>query len=388
MRRLLALLCLCLPLPAQALTVLPLVHLDVRGGYAGLEGQSSTPLIQGEVFAVPAMQLTDKTSLSPSVYVVGGGQQRSLEEDALFVETMSMGFRPQLKYVASSGNAYLLRLDARRAYNVEAVNESFGTGRYDYEEFGLGAGWENQPDSLPIGASLELSHRDYPNYHNIAAAVALTDNKNYYLKDYLGTKAETHLNLGTLGRLAASCEWKSYGDAYIVSAVDGVVDTTQTQHDLVYELSWQGSGPLSQNLMLGWDLDWQGNASNQNTFDTIQAVGLPNSDDYSALALGGSAQWKLSDSGFTLMGGYTLNLRNFNRPIQDPSGTYTQGMVAEVEHDLNLGFRQPLGHGLSFVGGLEAQFLLSNQEFASAGIPSYSYFSGNLGLQWDWQGAH
>lgn len=84
------------------------------------------------------------------------------------------------------------------------------------------------------------------------------------------------------------------------------------------------------------------------------------------------------------MAAYGANFRNFNRPLQNLNGVYAQGLVAEVEHDLTLGFSAPLGWGCSAVGQADARFLLSNQQYAAAGIPSYNYFQGQLGLQWDW----
>ncbi len=373
---------------AQALSLQPLVHIDLRGGYAALEGQSSTPLFQGEVFAVPAVQFTEAMSLTPSLYVMGGGQQRSLEEAALFVETASVGFRPQVKYKVADGSSYVARMEARHVYNVEAVNETPGTGRYDYEDYRVGGGWDSVPSELPFGASLELNHRSYPNYHNIGAAVALTDSKNYYQKDYVGTKGEAHLGLSMIGKLAASVEWKAYSDSYVVSAVNGLVDTSQPQQDLLYDVSLRGTGKFNPGFALAWTLGWQASASNQNTFDTQQAVGLANSTDYSATSAGLNAQWKTAPNGLLVMGGYTAIFRNFNRPIQTPGGVYTAGMVAEVEHDLNLGLSLPLGAGISGVAGGEARYLLSNQQYAAAGIPNYNYYTGTVGLQWDWQGAH
>ena len=370
-----------------AFSVQPLLHMDLRGGYAGVAGQASTALIQGELMAVPAIQLDEKASLTPSFYLLGGGQERALDQGALFVQTASVGFRPQFRYRTDQGSSYLARFEARRAYNVEAVNESPGTGRYDYEDLRLAGGWDSAPGEWPFGASLELGHRGYPNYHNIAAAVALTDDKNYYLKDYYGTKGEAHLGLAPLGRLSFALERKGYSDAYVIDAVTGQVDTSKAQSDLVYDVALRGGLPLSEAWALGWDLDWQANSSNQNSFDTSQAQpqSLPNSNDYMATAAGLSAQWK-ADNGFAMMGGYTLNFRNLNRPIQDPAGAYTQGKVAEVEHDVDLGLSYPMAYGLRGVAGASARLLLSNQGYAATGIPSYTYYSTNVGLQWDWQG--
>ena len=75
-------------------------------------------------------------------------------------------------------------------------------------------------------------------------------------------------------------------------------------------------------------------------------------------------------------------------PIQNADGSYAQGYVAEVEHDLNLGFSAPISGGLSAVGNLSSQTLLSNQVYVAAGVPSYKYYDFTLGLQWDWSGAH
>lgn len=367
-----------------AVELQPLVHVDLRGGLAGVQGQQQTPLAQGEFFAVPALQFTDRTSLTPSLYFVGGGQERSLEEQALFVRTASVGFRPQVKLHQEGDSLWTLTGDLRHAYNVEAVNESVGLGLYDYEDYSLALGWDSKFQDVPAGVSARLSRRGYPNYHNLASEQY--GGKDFYIKDFVGGQGEAHADLGPLGHLGASVELRNYPDAYVTSAVDGLVDLGQNQRDVLENVGLGGGRGLTPALALGWNLGWQASQSNQNVFDSSQAtpVGLPHADDYSAYIASVSAQWKPGQT-WSLLGSYTANFRNFNRPIQEPDASYTQGSVAEVEHDLSLGLRWPLGPGWAAVAGADAQFLLSNQEYAAAGVPSYNYYSGTAGIQWDWK---
>lgn len=383
----LLLMMLMMPGLAGALELKPLIHMDLRGGLSGVQGGPSTSLIQGQLFAVPALQLSERASFTPSLYFVGGGQERSLEETALFVRTASMGVRPQLKLRTEDGNAWSLKADLRHAYNVEGVNESVGTGHYDYEDYGVGASYERAQVGTPWGAGVMLNHRGYPNYHNLAAEQ--TQGKDYYLKDFNGALGEGHVDLAPFGRLSGSLQWRQYPDAYVVNADTGAVQLDQAQHDLLMDASLRGGLGLDEagHLALGWELSWQGSGSNQNGFDALHLPDqkLKNSTDYSAYALGLSAQWRPGDT-WSLQGGYTANFRNFNRPIQDLAGNYQQGLIAEVEHDLSLGFRVPMAWSTALVGGADARFLLSDQQYAAAGLPSYNYYSGTLGVQWDWKG--
>lgn len=265
MTRLFLLAALAMASRLAALEVQPLVHLSLNGGYAGVQNGQATALMLGEFFAVPALQFSESSTLTPSLYLVGGGQQRALEEGTLFARTGVLGFRPQWKISGGDGSAWLLRAEARRAYNVEAVNESYGSGRYDYEDFSLGAGWEGGKSFIPLGLNLDASHRDYPNYHNLSAEQ--TQYKNYYIKDFYGYRGEVHMDAAPFGRLGGSVQWRQYTDSYVVNPDSGLVDTSTPQHDLLYDLGLHGERPMAMDgrLALGWNLMWQGSASNQST---------------------------------------------------------------------------------------------------------------------------
>ena len=366
-----------------AVELQPLLHVDLRGGMAAVGGQQSSALLQGQLFAVPALQFNEKMVLMPSLYFLGGGQERSLQETALFVRSASMGFKPQFRLRDDSGQAWTLAADLRHAYNIEAVNENYGSGHYDYEDYGASLGWDRKLQEVPLGLNVRYAHRGYPNYHNIASEQS--PGRNFYIKDYYGALGEAHADLGPAGRVSLSFEQRSYPDSYVVDDSNGQLKD-EKQQDSLEDLSLRGSRALDEaaSLAIGWSAGWEGSQSNQNVFDSSQVQGLKNGNDYMSSSLGLSVQWRPAQT-WSIQGGYSAQFRNFNRPIQLGDGSYQKGFVAEVEHDLDLGFKLPLPAGLAFVAAANAEFLLSNQQYTLAGIPSYNYYNANVGLQWDWK---
>jgi hypothetical protein len=388
MKRAAILFSVLLTAPLGAVELQPLLHLDLRGGYAAVADQQ-TPLLQGQLFAVPAVKFSDQASLMPSLYFLGGGQERSLQQGALFVRTATMGFRPQLKLRQDSGAAWTLFGDLRHAYNVEAVNESYGLGHYDYEDYSLGLGWDRPLAGLPMGLTFKAGHRDYPNYHNIAAEQ--TQGLNYYIKDFYSAQGEAHADLAPWGRLSASLEMRNYPDAFVVG-LDGQVDPQKGEHqqDTLLSLSLRGGQDFGEENRYGasWALSWDNSSSNQNVFDATRTDGgLAHGNDYSALNFGGGLQWRPSD-GWGLQGSYNLGLHYLARPVQSADGAYQADKISELENDFSLSGQAPLPWGLKAVAGLDAQILASNQQYAAAGVPSYSSFSATAGFQWDWKGGN
>jgi hypothetical protein len=377
---------------AHAVEFQPLVHIDMRGGYGAVvsEDEGSAQGV-GSLFAVPALKLSPSWTLLPTLYANATGQERSIEEDTLFVRTALMGFRPTLKLATAPDSAWIFRLDARKSLNVEAVNESFGTGLYDYEDFSAGVSWQHPLLDLPVELSLDTDHRDYPNYRQLGSE--LTGDKNSAIKDYNGLRGGLKVALPPWGQLRLSSQWKDYTDAYIVNAVDGTVDTNdpgQLQHDLYSTADLEGGLKWGEQASVSWGLGWQWNSSNQNSFDPDHTdvagdnANLVKSQDYMVWSLDLSTEWQ-SQGGFKVSGGYSLLLRDSNRPVQDINGVYQSALIADTENGLNLNLSQSLGKGFSLVGSASDRWVISNQVYQAAGLPNYSFYSVNAGIAWDWQ---
>ncbi len=367
---------------AWSLTFKPVVHADARGGYAATVDSKGSLLGLGNLFVVPALGLSEKINLLPTIYITATGQERSIQEDTLFVRGLVSGFRPTLKFSQSEDSTYSLRLDARRSMNVETVNEPFGKGLYDFDEFVAGADWDGIVLELPVGIGVDASARNYPNYRRLGSE--LTRGLNARVKDFVGVQTSLKATLKPVGKISVSLWFKNYDDAYVTRVLDGTLDLERRQADLYTTVGLDGETSLNPAWGLGWGLQWISNSSNQNTFDTINNKALPNSQDYQVTRANTDLRW--ANEAWKASIGYSVSLRNLNRPVQTPSGALTSAKISDVENGLNLSLSHKLGGGLSWLNSASARYVSSNQQFESGIKPNYSFYNVTTGLSWDWQG--
>lgn len=367
----------------------PLVNLEARGGYAATEGSTSSGLGQVDFSAVPALQFGRRTWL-PTVYFNAGGQERPIEEGTTFVRTASAGFKPSLVTDLGDGWGTEARVQALRNWNIESLGENWGTGIYDYDQYGAGAGL-TLPKSLTgfgLVLGVDLAHRNYPNYHNIAAAAALTDNKNYYVKDFYSVAAKvTALFDWHQLCISYSPELRSYTDSYVV-VLGGTTDLSKPQQDVLHAIDATCGFSLSPKLGLMLSLNGSFNDSNQASFDSASLTYIPNFQNYASETLSLTLPWALDGlwDGLQIIPAYSINLRQTQKPVQDSSGAYLSDKQADTEHDFSLNMSKTLNWGIAWVTGGSYRSVSSNQQLVRGTLNSYNYWQATTGLAYAWEG--
>lgn len=368
---------------AQASEFKPVLNADLRGGYATTVGGSGAGLALLDLNFVPALRFGSRSFL-PTLYAGSSGQERSIAEGTTFVRGAKAGFRPSLVTELEGGYTYTLRLAAHRDWNLETLGETWGSGFYDYEQYGGGAAFSLPVELLGFGLSVgaDLGHRSYPNNHNIPAAAALTNGKNYYFKDYSVTNGEVVASFGFLGmQLAYRPEYQAYTDCYVV-VKGGTTDVDQLKRVLLQSLDLSLAVPLGGDLALNVSLNGSLNDSNQAAFDLAANRFVPDVEDYStaglnlSLPLNGDALWNGLSAGL----GYSLLLRQTQKPVQDSSGAYTADKQADVEHGFSLGLSKALPWGLRWVADGSYRMVRSNQAFERGTLNSYDYWQATTGF--------
>jgi hypothetical protein len=360
---------------------------DMRGGYTSLLGSSASGLGLGNLLAVPALKLSDADMILPVFYANFAGQGKAIEEDTFFLQRATAVFRPSFRHRFDQSFDGQLRLGALRSANLESLSQKWLTNVYDYEEYsaGVGLGWQALNAALPVSFGLDLFHRGYPNFHELGAS--LTENKNYYAKDYQGAKWNLEAKLGLRKELEFRALyqgiWKKYTDGYLVQN-DGTFDLTTLRQDNFNQVSLGVSSFLLESLQADLGLEYQVNQSNQGFFDLFQNKFLTGYYDYAAFSFSPSLRYLFSGKpeGHSLKLGYQMVLRNYpGRFIKSSDGAYSLGKQADTENALSLDGRFALNNQWAVVAGAAGRFVRSNQQFEAFVKSSYDIIGLNLGVE-------
>ena len=368
MRSTLALCLLLAPGLAQALEFKPSARLNGAGSYTSVPPIGSLG-VNGDLFLVPALKQGDWTLL-PLLAATGRSADNSVLEDAFFIESYNFMAKPQLRWQRGDAS-YRLLGGAKRSINKETVAEVWSEGLYDYEEYsaGLGGSWKALLGFLgDTSLTLERLHRTYVNFHE--NGTSLVGGKNYYSKDYDGTK----LSLGLASTQEARLPWdlnyslllKDYTDSYLVK-VDGTLDAGALRHDQLHHLDGDLLGMLGEKIAWGAQAGFDANVSDQGYFDPTELQFNEDFYGYLAESLGGNLTWlPRGQDGPTLGLVYVFTLRNYTgRLVRNPDGQFTQGKQADTEHLLSLSGRWPLYRWMAVTSGVDYDSVQSNQAFVT-----------------------
>jgi hypothetical protein len=370
---------------AQAAEFKPVANIDLRGGYATTVGGAGAGLALLDLSLVPALKFGQRSFL-PTLYAGSSGQERSIAEGTTFVRAAKAGFKPSLLTELDGGYSYTLRLSAHRDWNLETLGETWGTGLYDYEQSGGGAAFSLPADLLGFSLSLgaDFGHRNYPNYRNSAAAVALTNFKNYYIKDYWVTNGELVAGFGWMGlELAYRPQFQAFTDSYVV-VLGGTTDLNQPQRAWLHSVDLNLALPLAEELPLNVGFNFSVNDSNQSSFDIAANQFVVDVEDYSteslnlSLPINADGLWQ----GLGASLGYNLLLRQTPKPVQNAVGAYTDAKQADIEHGFTVGLSKALPWGLRWVADANYRLVRSNQEFARGTLNNYEHWQASSGLSW------
>jgi|GEM_PF-2473875 len=386
---------------AQAVSFEPSLQVDVRAGHVTQRSPQMDDFAwTGQLYAVPALQLSDNGSLVPLFAYLRSDSDAVVTEDSFFVEDDTFLARPLYRYTLNDRWDLKAWGDARRDVTMENYQAKWSEGLYDYEEFGGGAGatWKHAGSSLStVDLGLEVLHRAYPNWHELVAVSGVTQTgtvvggRNYYDKDYFGYKATLAFNGPSQGRWTWTANLTYEDEDY----TDALVETNQG-FVLGDSLRRDHYGYLDANLnyidgawLMGLTVDVAGNLSNGNVLDGSQAVFIPGYYDYLSEQLGGSVTraWDSGKGPSVTLQASLLN-RDYNGPdgtgrlIQNPNLRYAKGKENDVEQRYHFDFRWPLMWKLALVGNVDYTVALSNQTTLGAYHPAYSLLQGMAGLQY------
>jgi hypothetical protein len=391
-RALILALLLAAAVPVRCMQLQTVFQGDLEGGVISVPQDANgsvQPTLLGEVNLAPAMRFPGGGVLDPLLFANGTGQTRPVDEETLYIRSYALGMRPTYTHalgwsLLGGGWSAGVRALATHQWNQDALDVPLGQGTYDFEEFGAGALLKKQEGPMESQLSLDVSRRDYPNFHD--ALSYLYGGKNYYIKDSyfwrLGIRHKDRMSDTTLLAFDLHAGERDYTDSYVVQP-DGTLDLGRLQRDLNVnadlDLAWRLGARWSASLGLGYDLL----SSNQNLYDQTANVYTPLGDNYGDYRL---------DPGLNYLAGpwsaaatYELLLRNTMHYIQDPDGDYAQGLQADTEHALTLSLERSLGRGLKLRLDLSAREVLSNQKFNHGDLAAYSYYNGGLGLAYEWE---
>lgn len=387
----LALLC-CAAIPAGAMQMQTVFQGDLEGGVISVPQDANgqvQPTLLGDLDLAPAMKFSNGGVLDPILFANGTGQTRPVDEETLYIRSYAVGTRPTYTHgldwgLLGGGWSAGVRALATHDWNQDALDVPLGQGTYDFEEFGGGVLIKKAQGPLETQLSLDLTHRDYPNFHDDLSYA--TEGKNYYIKDSyfwrLALRHRDRMSDSTLLNVDLHASERAYTDSYVLQD-GGTLDLGQLQKDLninlYVDLAWRLGPQMSASLGLGYDLL----SSNQNLWDSTAGVFTPLGDNFDDYKLDPGLNWRSGP--WSAAATYELLLRNTMHLIQDPNGDYDQGMQADAENALTLSLERALGAGLKLRLDISVRDVQSNQKFNHGDLAAYSYYNGGLGLAYEWE---
>jgi hypothetical protein len=386
---------------AQAVSFEPSLQMDVRAGHVSQPSPAMDDFAwAGQLYAIPALQLSDRSSLVPLFAYMRTDSDAVVEEDSFFVEDDIFLARPLYSYTLNDSWDLKAWGDARRAVTLESYQAQWSEGIYDYEEFGggVGATWKHAGANLStVDMGLELLHRGYPNWHELVAISGVTQTgtvvggQNYYDKDYVGYKATLAFNSPSQGRWTWTANLTYEDEDY----TDALVETNQG-FQVGDSLRRDHYGYVDANLtriqgawLAALTLDLAGDLSNGNVLDSGHAQYIPGYYDYLSEQLGLSVTraWDAGKGPSLTLQASLLN-RDYSGPgdggrlIQNPDLSYTKGKEEDVEQRYHIDGRWPLMWKLALVANVDYTVALSNQTTLGAYHPTYTLLQAMAGLQY------
>jgi hypothetical protein len=376
------LVCLAWISPAYAVTLKPMAHAQARAGHTWSDPGEKSWMGLGDVQLLPLFE-EGSLRLLTGVSAFMRGQQRSVLEDSTFVQQSGVAAEPMLQISLGGMQALRLMGQAKHAWNKEALNEDWGRGLYDYEQYGGGAEFESQPYGIILVFGAALTHQSYPNWHELGSFA--TENKHYYTKDFQAWQLRLASRFKALGLSwdgLISLLNRGYTDCYLVKE-DGTLDLAKRRSDfepnmelaLGQNLSQEARWSVASQITLG--------SSNQGFFTTGSSTPYyARFYDYTLAGIGPTFTWTpQGEQGIQCSLAYALQSLSYpGRPVRDAQGQYTTDTESGFLHTLAFDCQAPVLSWASVVLGLSFQRNASNQKFSQSANPSYSLFNANAGL--------
>lgn len=265
--------------------------------------------------------------------------------------------------------------------NVEAKDEDWGDGLYDYRELGSGCNFDYLVYDAPKGR-IQLSSgakwyaRQYPNYHSLIS-LATTTAPEIYEKDYDGIELSSGWKYTNLKNTSLGLKYillmKYFTDKKIIDE-DGILGRRRRQE---YRNSVKLTALYSPLRIRGFQYSYSSeficSMGNQNFYDSRGTAVL--SDDvftpHYYNYLGFDARPEVSyifvrkDKPIAILsGGYSFLMRRYtDRKPQDSSGGYKTGRQIDFEHVFKAGLEIPVTKHVSWVTRYDYTIESSNMDY-------------------------
>ena len=387
----------------SAITVTPVADLSLMGGqyYFGSDGSTGASL---DLFCSPVLNFSRSSALLPIITLryrgtkdvtdlVGGG--------TLVQQTADGGLSLKYIYKFPSG----LKIKPRIGYSIEYLKETndeqWGKGLFDYNKMIAGIELEQQLNpAFKLRGGLDYYTMRYPNYASLIynqnfqtsidtvtySELSASAGKNVLDYNTVAAFLETTQKLDDIwiGQAKLDVMLKNFTDAKTVD--ESGTFTSTLRQDIIYLLTL-GTNLTAERAILGLANSFEFYDSNQNSFDSANAVYVANYYDFWEDSLSPSVTFLLGAADkparFTLY--YNLAWRQYTgRLAQKADASYLSDKTYQQTNTLGLSLKIPIINNLSAQIETNYRDATSNMRYEKNYKYNYYVFNYFLGIGWQY----
>ena len=363
--------------------LIPLLSLDAYGTYSYADsGDVWGAIVSGSVS--PVVKYGDNLYLIP-LYDGSYERQRffaSVEEGGrLYNEVQHHDLSLTAKCLVTNKLTISPYIFGGWDLNVEADDEDWGDGLYDYREFGSGADFgylvsDTETGQLTLSTGGKWYFRKYPNYKSLIALATVTapeeDEKDFNAAEFQAGCQYSNLRTFSVG-LKYSLLMKFFTDKKVIDA-DGVLEDDEREEYRNSARLEASYAPLPERgFQYSCSSEFAYNTSNQNFYDSRATLTLADdvftSDYFDYISYEANPRisyiFKSGDKTLVIIGGgYNFLMRDYtDRKAQTMSGEYTSDEQRDYQHIFEVNLEIPFNKYLSWVTRYDYTINDSNMDY-------------------------
>jgi len=385
---------------ADNFKVIPIIDMTLLGTVSKLGGGDTIGGVDAKATVAPAMRLDENNYIIPLYYGSYNRERQVITEEEggrVYNEVMDQNATFEYKHIYQ-GNTTFKTDGFMRLHYVKEKGYKWGSGLYDYRDFGAGFDVEHyiektKQKKIAVSLGGEYYHRKYPNYQSLLSLATVTapekDEKDY--NGYRPILKYKYITPNLNSALMYSPLYKDFIDKKVINS-NGVLEDDRREdwfHLVNINLTYLPSAfPVAPGLGLtGIIVD-----SNQNYYDSSGTVTLL--DDtatkhyYSFMSLNVNPRLtyihKLKDKNkpATVTLGYAYLVRDYSdRKAQKADGTYTDDNERDQTHTIRLQATYPLSKNVSAVATAQYVKAKSNMKYETYYLYGYESYIGAAGIR-------
>ncbi|MEA3560561.1 MAG: hypothetical protein U9R31_02190 [Candidatus Omnitrophota bacterium] len=379
--------------------IIPLLNLEVLGGYSGLIDQAGDGSGLASLDFSPTLKFDENNYLIPLISSSFERKRQVIsEEEGGQLSSMKQDHSIHLSFKHLFDQKFSTRITSfgTWSFNNETKDENWGGGLYDYEDIGGNINFQYKTDRdnpFPgvLSSTTEYYQRRYPNFSSLISLIVVNPPEEH-IKDYQGARQVVGYGFKPLDKFFCNLEYsflyKRYIDKLVVDQNGILTDDKRIDYVHTFETSLFFTPQKRWQFNLGLLTTW--NLSNQN-FNNEQNTPAPGDDvftrhyfDYISFEVKPAITYfyPLSEEkNLSLELAYQFLLRDYSdRQAQDSAGNYKNEDQTDYEHSIILRTTYPLTKNLSLVGQGEYNICNSNMEFENFYLYSYRSYAAWAGL--------